>query len=181
MASAVPARKIQPLAAKFHPPTTDEMLGLMLGELHAKDELRNRRLWDERLGQPTKKKGLTIQEAISRFLAEQLQKVKVGKRSPSTYGSWVDRLKHAQSHFSGIVSSINADAVSNYYKKLSSDTKLGGQRQKNIFKAFKSFVRWTWQEELSKSYPETSARRSSSRRKARTTPGCCMPPNRSER
>ena len=43
--------------------------------------------------------------------------------------------------------------MSNYYKRLSNDGKLGGQRQKNVFKAFKSFVRWAWQEELLNELP----------------------------
>ena len=125
-----------------------QLAGIMLGELFAKDELANRRLWNERFEQPSKKKGLTINDGINRFLADQLHKVKVGKRRPATYGTWVDRLKHAQIHVTGIVESINSETLSNFYKFLTNNLKLGGQRQKNIFKAFKSFVRWAWQEEL---------------------------------
>lgn len=128
--------------------TPTEHLELLLGETYAKDELANRRLWNERFGQPAKKKDLRIDEGIKRFLAEQLLKVNVGKRRPSTYGTWVDRLKHAQIHVLGQVGSINSDTLSNFYKVLLGDGKLGGQRQKNVFKSFKSFVRWAWQEGL---------------------------------
>ncbi len=135
------------LPPQFSTSSSSELASLLLGESYAKDELGNRRLWRERFDQPTRKKGVTIHEGINRFLAEQLQKVKVGKRKPSTYGAWADRLGHAQLHVSGVVEAINSETLSNYYKFLTHSS-LGGQRQKNIFKAFKSFVRWAWQEEL---------------------------------
>jgi len=159
------------LDAKYHPTATgfsrplrmhgvsaEEEADLLLGESYAKEELANRRLWKDRLEQPVKRKGLTIDEAIKRFLADQLQKVKVGKRKPATYGAWVDRLKHAQRRVSGLVESINSDTLSNFYKVLTNDNKLGGQRQKNVFKAFKSFVRWSWQEELLEELPRNIAK-----------------------
>jgi integrase len=143
-----PAEKEFLLLLRSATASAPEHLAILLGETYAKDELANRRLWKERLEQPLKKKGLPIHDGIKRFLADQLQKVKVGKRRPSTYGAWVDRLKHAQRRVSGLVESINSDTLSNYYKVLTNDNKLGGERQKNVFKAFKSFVRWAWQEEL---------------------------------
>ncbi len=135
-----------------------ELLGILAGEVYARDELANRRLWNERFEQPGKKKSLSIDEGVKRFLADQLHKVKLGKRRPSTYGAWVDRLKHVRLHVPGFVESINSETVSSFYKLLTENQKLGGQRQKNVFKAFKSFVRWAEQEELLDRAPRNIAK-----------------------
>jgi hypothetical protein len=59
-----------------------------------------------------------------------------------------DRLKVAQRYVSGYVADINSRTITNLHQALAANEKLGGERQKNVFKAFKSFVRWSWQEEL---------------------------------
>ncbi len=152
-----PSEKGFALPLRLATASPSEHLALMLGETCAKDELANRRLWKERLEQPFKR-GLTINEGIKRFLGDQLQKVKVGKRKPSTYGDWVDRLKHVQNHISGNVEAINANTARNFHKTLIASDSIGGQRQSNIFKAFKSFVRWAWQEELLEELPRNIAK-----------------------
>ena len=146
-AKYVPAEEEFALPIRMVGTPTEEIVDLMFGESYAKDELANRRLWKDRLEQPVKK-GLKIDDAVKRFLADQLQLVQVGKRKPSTYGTWADRLKHVQNQISGSVEAINSNTLTNFHRALLANDLIGGQRQANIFKAFKSFVRWAWQEEL---------------------------------
>ena len=51
-------------------------------------------------------------------------------------------------HVTQHVESVDSGTLSNFYKVLTNNQNLSGERQKNIFKAFKSFIRWAWQEEL---------------------------------
>ncbi len=140
---------------------TGDLLGarqVLLAGVAVLDELANDRLWAERLNQPKKRKSPTIQEGIKAFLADFQKSVRLGKRKASTYGTWIDRLKHAEKNIHGAISSIDETTLRNYHDLLTKSTKMGGQRQSNVFKAFRAFVRWCWQEGLLESMPRNLGR-----------------------
>ena len=160
------------LPLRFATASAGDLATLQLAESYARDELGNRRLWKDRFEQPSKKKGLTINEGIKRFLADQLQKVKVGKRRPSTYGAWADRLKHAQLHVSGHVESINSDTLSTYYQALtnSKNSVASGKRTSSRRSRVSSVGRG--RRNFSTSCLGTSIRRLSFRTAGRDMHGC---------
>ena len=137
------------------PETLAITLELIRADSIVSQELKDSRLWNERLqvNEP-QPKTLTIPEAIHLFLQEKRKLVEIGARKVSTYGTWIDRLKHAKAKLVGIaVDKINAQTISQYHALISQDKNFGGERQRSLFKAFKAFVRWCWEEELLGSLP----------------------------